>query len=99
MRSEAKAMTTVTDSIGLASGIVDLAYGAMETVRDSFVQIRNLVLVASQDPAPDFVTPVISAFYEDSEYAKSSVAKLEKQNPPQHIKINKSQKHNYETLT
>lgn len=79
MRSEAKAMTAVTDSIGLASCIVDTAYSAMETVRDSFVEIRNLVLVASQEPAPDFVTPVISAFYEDSEYAKSSVAKIDKQ--------------------
>ena len=79
MRSEAKTMTAVSDSIGLATGIVDTAYSAMETVLDSFAEIRNLAIMASQEPPATFSDPVIYAFAEDREYAKSSIAKIDKQ--------------------
>lgn len=39
MRSDVKAMGVITDSDGLAMGIVDTAYAAMETVRQSFVKL------------------------------------------------------------
>ncbi|TCQ07668.1 flagellin [Rhizobium sp. PP-F2F-G36] len=79
MKSEAKAMTAVTDSIGLARGIVDTAYSAMQTVHDSFVEIRNIAIIASQEPPAEFVSPIIGGFVEDRLYAKSSIAKLDKQ--------------------
>lgn len=79
MRSEAHAMTAVTDGIDLAIGIVQTAYSAMETVRDSFVEIRNLAIMASQEPAPEFKNLIIGGFVEDEYYAKSSVARIEGQ--------------------
>ncbi|TCQ24849.1 flagellin [Rhizobium sp. PP-CC-3G-465] len=79
MRSEAKAMTAVSDGIGLARGIVDTAYTAMQTVHDSFVEIRNLAVIASQEPAPKFASVIIGGFFADREYAKSSIAKLDQQ--------------------
>lgn len=33
MRSDVKAMDVISDSVGLAMGVVDTAYAAMETVR------------------------------------------------------------------
>ncbi|HEV7246206.1 MAG TPA: hypothetical protein VGN93_04370 [Shinella sp.] len=52
MRSETMAMSAVTDAIGFASGIVDTAYAAMETVHKNFVEIRNRAIVASDMPQP-----------------------------------------------
>ena len=79
MKSEAKAMTAVVDSIGLANGIVDTAYNAMQNVYDSFVEIRNIAIIASQEPPAKFVNPVIGGFVEDELYAKSSIARLDRQ--------------------
>ncbi|QTG15561.1 hypothetical protein G6M86_20145 [Agrobacterium tumefaciens] len=63
MRSDVGAMETVTDSLGLAMGIVDTAYAAMETVRQSFLEIRNLATTASDMPQPgmkDAIKPTFS---------------------------------------
>ncbi len=77
MRSDVKAMGAVTDSIGLAMGIVDTAYAAMETVRQSFVEIRNLAITASDMPKPGMRDIVKPAFSLDPEYAKSDVYKID----------------------
>lgn len=78
MHSEAMAMSAVTDAIGLASAIVDTAYAAMETVHKSFVEIRNLAIIASDMPQPEFKNLVIGGFNLDEEYGKSDVAKIER---------------------
>ncbi|WP_337182171.1 flagellin [Shinella sp.] len=79
MRSDVKAMGAITDSIGLAMGIVDTAYSAMETVRQSFVEIRNLAITASDMPQPGMRDIVKPAFGLDPEYAKSDVYKIDVQ--------------------
>ncbi|MHA4734390.1 flagellin [Ensifer adhaerens] len=77
MRSDVKAMGVITDSIGLAMGIVDTAYAAMETVRQSFVEIRNLAITASDMPQPGMRDIVKPAFSLDPEYAKSDVYQID----------------------
>ncbi|MCJ8237413.1 flagellin N-terminal helical domain-containing protein [Peteryoungia algae] len=79
MHSETKAMSAVTDSIGLASAIVDTAYAAMETVHKSFVEIRNLVIIASDMPQPEFKDLIIGGYRLDEYYGKSQVAEVEQQ--------------------
>lgn len=79
MKSDAKAMSAANDTIGISRGIVDTAYAAMETVRDSFVEIRNIAIMASQETAPEFKNVVIGGFVEDEYYAKSRVAELDRQ--------------------
>ncbi|MFC5757790.1 hypothetical protein [Rhizobium sp. GCM10022189] len=77
MRSDVKAMNVVNDSVGLAEGVVDTAYAAMESVLDSFVEIRNLVITASDMPQPGMKDAVKPAFSLDPEYAKSDVYKID----------------------
>ena len=77
MRSDVKAMGVITDSLGLAMGIVDTAYVAMETVRQSFVEIRNLAITASDMPQPGMRDIVKPSFSLDPEYAKSDVYKID----------------------
>jgi flagellin len=77
MRSDVSAMKAVTDSVGLARGVVDTAYDAMEKVRQSFVEIRNLVITASSMPQPDMKDVVKPAFTLDPEYANSDVYKID----------------------
>ena len=79
MRSDVDAMEAVTDSIGLAMGIVDTAYAAMETVRQSFVEIRNLAIAASDMPQPGMQDAIKPTFSLDPEYAKSDVYKIDMQ--------------------
>lgn len=79
MRSETMAMSAVTDSIGLASAIVDTAYAAMETVHQSFVEIRNLAITASDMPQPEFKNLIIGGYSLDEYYGKSQVADIEQQ--------------------
>ena len=51
MRSDNKANAAVSDSIGLAQAIVDVAYPALETVKNSLVELRNLAIqVENLDP-------------------------------------------------
>ncbi|MFB2602651.1 flagellin [Rhizobium phaseoli] len=77
MRSNVKAMNVVTDSVGLAHGIVDTAYAAMETVLESFVEIRNLAITASDMPQPGMKDAIKPTFSLDPEYAKSDVYKID----------------------
>jgi flagellin len=77
MRSDVKAMNVVSDSVGLAQGVVDTAYTAMQTVLDSFVEIRNLVITASDMPQPGMRDALKPAFSLDPEYAKSDVFKID----------------------
>lgn len=77
MRSDVKAMGVITDSLGLAMGIVDTAYAAMETVRQSFVEIRNLAITASDMPQPGMKDAIKPTFSLDPEYAKSDVYKID----------------------
>ncbi|MBY3386547.1 flagellin N-terminal helical domain-containing protein [Rhizobium laguerreae] len=77
MRSDVKAMNVVSDSLGLAQGVVDTAYVAMETVLDIFVEIRNLVITASGMPQPGMKDAVKPTFSLDPEYAKSDVYKID----------------------
>lgn len=77
MRSDVGAMEAVSDSVGLAQGIVNIAYAAMETVRDSFVEIRNLAITASDMPQPGMRDAIKPTFSLDPEYAKSDVYKID----------------------
>lgn len=77
MRSDVKAMNVVNDSVGLAQGVVDTAYAGMESVLDSFVEIRNLVITASDMPQPGMKDAVKPTFSLDPEYAKSDVYKID----------------------
>lgn len=77
MRSDVKAMGVITDSVGLAMGIVDTAYAAMENVRESFVEIRNLAITASDMPQPGMRDAIKPTFSLDPEYAKSDVYKID----------------------
>jgi len=77
MRSDVKAMKVVNDSVGLAQGVVDTAYAAMQTVLDSFVEIRNLAITASSMPQPGMRDAVKPSFSLDPEYAKSDVYKID----------------------
>ncbi|MDE8762575.1 flagellin [Rhizobium sp. CBK13] len=77
MRSDVKAMNVVNDSVGLAQGIVDTAYAGMESVLESFVEVRNLVITASDMPQPGMRDVVKPAFSLDPEYAKSDVYKID----------------------
>lgn len=79
MHSETMAMSAVTDSIGLASAIVDTAYAAMEAVHKSFVEIRNLAITASDMPQPEFKNLIIGGYSLDEYYGQSDVAKIEQQ--------------------
>ncbi|WCA61649.1 flagellin [Agrobacterium tumefaciens] len=79
MRSDVGAMEAVTDNLGLAMGIVDTAYAAMETVRQSFVEIRNLAITASDMPQPGMEDAIKPTFSLDPEYAKSDVYKIDVQ--------------------
>ncbi|ANM11311.1 flagellin domain-containing protein [Rhizobium sp. N324] len=77
MRSDVKAMNVVNDSVGLAQGVVDTAYAGMESVLESFVEIRNLVITASDMPQPGMKDAVKPTFSLDPEYAKSDVSKID----------------------
>ncbi|WP_189638050.1 flagellin [Rhizobium sp. R693] len=77
MRSDVKAMNVVNDGVGLAQGVVDTAYAAMETVLDNFVEIRNLVITASDTPQPGMQDAIKPTFTLDPEYAKSDVCKID----------------------
>ncbi|MGO6736483.1 flagellin [Rhizobium ruizarguesonis] len=77
MRSDVKAMNVVNDSVGLAQGVVDTAYAGMENVLESFVEIKNLVITASDMPQPGFKDAVKPTFSLDPEYAKSDVYKID----------------------
>ncbi|MBY3181376.1 hypothetical protein HFO24_06785 [Rhizobium laguerreae] len=77
MRSDVKVMNVVNDSVGLAQGVVDTAYAGMENVLESFVEIRNLVITASDMPQPGFKDVVKPTFSLDPEYAKSDVYKID----------------------
>lgn len=77
MRSDVKAMNVVNDSVGLAQGVVDTAYAGMENVLESFVEIRNLVITATDVPQPGFKDVVKPTFSLDPEYAKSDVYKID----------------------
>ncbi|WP_244494307.1 MULTISPECIES: flagellin [unclassified Ensifer] len=57
--------------------IVDVAYAAMEMVRQSFVEIRNLAITASDMPQPGMRDIVKPAFSLDPEYAKSDEYKID----------------------
>lgn len=52
MRSDNAAMSTVSDALGLGSAQVDVAYTAMESVRDTLDEIKTK-LVAAQQPDVD----------------------------------------------
>ncbi len=58
---------------------MDTAYAGMETARQSFVEIRNLVITASDMPQPGMRDIVKPAFSLDPEYAKSAVYKIDVQ--------------------
>jgi flagellin len=77
MRSDVGAMEAVSDSVGLAQGVVNTAYAAMETVRDSFVEIRNLAITASDMPQPGMRDAIKPTFSLDPEYATSDVYKID----------------------
>ncbi|WP_413711682.1 flagellin [Rhizobium sp. Rhizsp82] len=52
MRSDKKAMSAVSDSIGFAKAVLDTTYQGMDKIRDELVTIRNLVITAQGLPSP-----------------------------------------------
>lgn len=52
MRSDKKAMSAVSDSIGFAKAVLDTTYTGMDNIREELTTIRNLVITASSLPPP-----------------------------------------------
>lgn len=78
MNSDKKAMSAVSDSIGLAKAVLDTTYAGMDAIREELVSIRNLVVTAQGLPAPE--TNGYSNWTEnqpDSVYDASQVAKVD----------------------
>jgi flagellin len=78
MRSDKKAMGSVSDSIGLAKAVLDTTYNGMDSIREELVTIRNLIITAQGLPAPS--TDGYSNWTEDqpdSIYDASQVAKVD----------------------
>ena len=78
MRSDKKAMTAVSDSIGFAKAVLDTTYNGMDSIREELSAIRNLVITAQGLP-----TPQTNGFFNwtenqpDSTYDASMVAKVD----------------------
>ncbi|ANL47543.1 flagellin C 5 [Rhizobium phaseoli] len=78
MRSDKKAMSAVSDSIGFAKAVLDTTYDGMDKVREELVTIRNLVITAQSLPPP--ATDGYSNWTDyqpDSTYDQSQVAKVD----------------------
>ncbi|WP_143535282.1 flagellin [Rhizobium sp. N122] len=78
MRSDKKAMSAVSDSIGFAKAVLDTTYDGMDKVREELVTIRNLVITAQSLPPP--ATDGYSNWTDyqpDATYDQSQVAKVD----------------------
>ena len=78
MKSDQKAMSAVSDSVGLAKAVLDTTYAGMDAVREELTSIRNLVITAQGLPAPE--TNGYSNWTEDQPdniYDASQVAKVD----------------------
>jgi flagellin len=78
MRSDKKAMSAVSDSIGFAKAVLDTTYNGMDKIREELVTIRNLVITAQSLPPPttDGYSNWID-YQPDSIYDQSEVAKVD----------------------
>ncbi|MGR9190486.1 flagellin N-terminal helical domain-containing protein [Rhizobium leguminosarum] len=78
MRSDKKAMSAVSDSIGFAKAVLDTTYDGMDKIREELTTIRNLVITAQSLPPP--ATDGYSNWTDyqpDSTYDQSQVAKVD----------------------
>ncbi|MGR9185832.1 flagellin N-terminal helical domain-containing protein [Rhizobium leguminosarum] len=78
MRSDKKAMSAVSDSIGFAKAVLDTTYEGMDKIKDELVTIRNLMITASSLPPP--ATDGYSNWTDyqpDAIYDQSQVAKVD----------------------
>ncbi|PDT30779.1 hypothetical protein CO660_05405 [Rhizobium sp. L9] len=78
MRSDKKAMSAVSDSIGFAKAVLDTTYNGMDSIREELTTIRNLVITAQSLPPP--ATDGYTNFVQDqpdSVYDSSLVAKVD----------------------
>jgi len=78
MRSDKKAMSAVSDSIGFAKAVLDTTYDGMDKVREELVTIRNLMITAqSLPPPPTNGYSNWTDYQPDSVYDGSQVAKVD----------------------
>jgi flagellin len=88
MRSDTKALSAVSDSIGLASSVTETAYSALDGVRDHLDSIKSLLVTAMGLPtAVDNIDLAnsVSFYYDDSGvyqnhdegYSKTMLAKVD----------------------
>lgn len=78
MRSDKKAMSAVSDSIGFAKAVLDTTYDGMDKIREELTTIRNLVITAQSLPPP--ATDGYSNWTDyqpDAIYDRSQVAKVD----------------------
>src|SRR5690606_7966123 len=74
MRSDNNAMSTVKDALGLGAAQVDIAYTAMDAVKDTLDQIKTKLVAASQpDIDKEKIQEEIAQLQNDLQtYAKSA---------------------------
>lgn len=78
MRSDKKAMSAVSDSIGFAKAVLDTTYEGMDKIKDELVTIRNLMITASSLPPPATDGFLNWTDYQpDAIYDQSQVAKVD----------------------
>ncbi len=78
MRSDKKAMSAVSDSIGFAKAVLDTTYNGMDSIREELVTIRNLMITAQGLPTPETNGYSNWTDYQpDSVYDASLVAKVD----------------------
>lgn len=78
MRSDKKAMSAVSDSIGFAKAVLDTTYDGMDKIREELVTIRNLVITAqSMPPPPTDGYSNWTDYQPDAIYDQSQVAKVD----------------------
>lgn len=83
MRSDNSVLSTVSDSIGIAKGIMDITYNGMDNVLTELTKIRNLVVGARDLPTPDIDMSIGTGSYmtlpPDTKYDQSEMAKVDQE--------------------
>ncbi|HWU62171.1 MAG TPA: flagellin [Ensifer sp.] len=82
MRSDNSVLSTVSDSMGVAKGILDVTYNGMDNVRSELTKIRNLVIGAKDLPTPTVTLsrpPFFNDYVPDPAFDSSEMAKVDQE--------------------
>ncbi len=82
MRSDKSVLSTVSDSIGIAKGILDVTYNGMDKVRSELTTIKTLVVGARDLPTPTTTQSIGTQPYwpsSDPAFDQSEMAKVDRE--------------------